>query len=271
MNFDRMPCPAAPGFEKEALLGAAWAGTKALAGRAFKSQPMRFLSARVNDNSLLRAAAPYGQKAENLVARGVGAIAPSQAQRAQRLVKGISKPLMREGFSGAVAGSVLGGGINAALAEPGERGKAFLSGAAQGAFYGGVGGVLQGGSQGLVKNMRAEGIRGLAQRHGMPMAQVGQGIHKMSPWQAIKGSVGAPSMERSMARQKVLGGAGAIGATFVAPNLINPSMPEQPPPPPAAPQQPGLVPNTPGAYYQKQVTASAHLRPIDFSGLPGRP
>ena len=272
MNFERMPYPL-PLMEKEAIWGPLLQGAKFVGRGLMRSLPMKYMGARVNDSAVMRAAAPLGQKAEQWLNRGISRVAPQHSELAGRLTRGVSKPLMREAFAGAMTGGVLSGGLGAAFAPEGERMNAFTSGFGSGALYGGIGGVLQGGGQGLVKNLRAEGIRNLSAKHNVPMSQVGSGIHKMKFKDALKDSfVGKDPLQKSMARQKVLGSTGAATATFVLPNLINPSSePEPAPAPPPAPRQPPLVPNRPGVYYPKETTASVRpiLKHVDFSRLPG--
>ena len=67
---------------------------------------------------------------------------------------GVMNEVKRQARGGAALGGLLEGGINAATAEEGQRGKAFAQGAAHGAASGAIGGALSGGVTGVGRDMR---------------------------------------------------------------------------------------------------------------------
>lgn len=122
------------GLEKTALLGGLLArlggraATNVATSAASKAAPG--LWARTGGRLLEGMASPLGRaghKAVDVAGRWAGA-SPQTIER----VKGLGQHMARE----TVAGGLLGGGLEAALADPGERGGAFLRGAAGGALAG---------------------------------------------------------------------------------------------------------------------------------------
>jgi len=233
-----------------------------------------------NNNPVIRGLMPYGDKAEKLLVQGAGHfLSPERTQSLAQAVKGISRPMVRDAWSNAVIGGGLSGGLNAAFAEKGERGKAFLQGAASGAGLGAVSGAVQGASTGIFKNLRAKNIMNMANTHGVMPGTLGKDIYKQNMFwgkgNALRGAFGKEdSLHRQASRAKLVGGmATGVGAGFILPTaaemaVSRPVPPPPPPPPPPAPVQPPLLANTPAVYYAKQ--GSAVLTRPDFIQLLGR-
>jgi hypothetical protein len=275
LDFERMP--------KTAFWGAARQLMSPLAKRLGFSGGIgigRHLSSR-GKNPLLQKIMPYGTRAEQLLTQGVGKIAPNFAPTFGRAIKGTSRAAMREGFGGAVAGGVFGGGLNAAFANEGERGQAFMSGALSGAGLGALSGAVSGGAGGVVRNLRAKQIQDMAKTQGVKPGVIGKQVFKMPTFwgskenpSAIRGAFGKEKTPlRDVSRAKLMGGTGAAAASWVLPELVMPHAPEPPAPPPA-PSQPQIIPNQPAAYYQHQKASSvreesyaSRLKTPDFSRL----
>jgi hypothetical protein len=178
-----------------------------------------------------------------------------------------------------MVGGALGGASGALTAEEGDRFKGFLRGAGEGALQGVVAGGISSVGSSVVRNRRAMALKNYAREHNMPAAQAGKQLFKEeSFFPAVWNSfAGQTPVQRSMARQKALGGLGVVGATWVAPEIAmrnlfpSPPEPPPPPPPPPAPKQPGILPNAPAVYYPQQLQQKTSqwdpLPHVDFSQL----
>lgn len=242
-------------------------------------------------NPVLRQMRPYGDKAEKWIGQTAGKfLSPERTQSLTQAIKGVSRPMMRDAWSNTVFGGVLGGGINAAMAEEGQRGQAFMHGAAAGAGLGAFSGAVQGASTGVVRNLRNKHTYNLAKAHNVPVGSLRSKINKQNMFwntkdptaagfgqdNALKGAFGKhDTLHRQASRAKLVGGmASGLGAGFVLPTLAESAVPSSvldtvpPPPPPPAPTPPPLLPNVPAVYYNKQ--GSVVLTRPDFIQLLGR-
>jgi hypothetical protein len=194
-------------------------------------------------------------------------------------VQGVGKKMIRDTVSGGLVGGTLSGGLNAAMAEPGERGSAFASGFGSGALSGAGFGAISGVGEGLVNNAKRMRFRDLSKTTGTPMKQLVTRSKDMGWRDAASKSFKAPDpmnplgkMDQGIARTKMTAGLGFLGAQVapdIATSVFGGSSSEPPPPPPPMPQ---YQPNAPAVYsqpqYYKSSSAKIQLRPIDFTNLP---
>lgn len=262
IDIHAMPVPGRPS-EKTAFLG--------MAAKAFGAGLRKY-----GPTGLMKFTNPLAQRAENAVIRGATHLGADPA-KARGLVRGVAHKTIRDTASGALAGGVLSGGINAAMAEPGESGSAFASGFGSGALSGAGFGAASGIGEGLLRNARGMHFKNLAKTTSVPTGQLATRSSRMGWREAFGKAVRKPDsaipgsgLEQNIARAKLVGGLGFAAAQVAPDAAMNAASSSSPPPPP--PQTPQYQPNAPAVYsqpqYYKSSSAKIQLRPIDFTNLP---
>lgn len=212
---------------------------------------------------------PTAQGIENKLVGGAVNWLKTDPEKTKQLLRGIVHKTVRDSAIGAVGGGVLGGLGGAVTAEPGERTKGFfgnvLPGAVTGAGYGAASGV----GGGLIRNLKGMHFKNLGSQHGISPGRVATRASNMGIRDMFGKAFKAPDvrnpigkLDQSIARAKLLGGAGLIGSEILVPEALNRVM---------APEQPEFNPNEAAVYQQPQYKAGSvktRLRPIDFTNLP---
>lgn len=225
---------------------------------------------------LMKFTNPLAQRAENAVISGATRFLGTDPTKTRQLVRGVAHKTIRDAAGGAAVGGVLSGGINAAMAEPGERGSAFASGFGSGALSGAGFGAASGVGEGLLRNAKGMHFKNLAKATGVPTGQLATRAQHMGWRDALGKAVRTPDamnplgkIDQSVARAKLVGGLGFLGAQVAPDAAIGMASGSPPPPPPPTPQ---YQPNAPAVYsqpqYYKSSSAKIQLRPIDFTNLP---
>jgi len=262
IDIRAMPVPGRPS-EKTAFLG--------MAARAF-GQGL----SKLGPSKLMQFTNPLARRAESAVINGATRFLGTDPTKTRQMVRGVAHKAIRDTVSGGLAGGVLSGGLNAAMAEPGERGSAFASGFGSGALSGAGFGAATGVGEGLLGNAKRMRFRELSKTTGMPLKQMVTRSKDMGWRDALGKSMRAPDpmnplgkVDQSIARTKLVGGLG-FAAAQVAPDAAMSAASGSPPPPP--PPTPQYQPNAPAVYsqpqYYKSSSAKIQLRPIDFTNLP---
>lgn len=162
----------------------------------------------------------------NAARKFLPAAAGNVAQAFQKATPGVTKGLGQAAWGDAKAGIALGGlldgGMAAATAAPGERGDAFMQGAARGATIGGLSGAASGVARQGMRNMRQTHLSNVA---GKQMAAQG-----MDPMAAMTYApqAGETALNRSwfggmkdaVKGQGATGRAGALFETAAAPATV---------------------------------------------------
>ena len=161
----------------------------------------------------------------NAARKFLPAAAGNVAQAFQKATPGVSKGLGQAAWGDAKAGIALGGlldgGMAAATAAPGERGDAFMQGAARGATIGGLSGAASG--------VARQGMRNMRQTHLTIMAgkeMHGQGMLGLSPEHAQGTGAAALNnswlndLKSSFTGKSPLGTAGSRFESLAAPATI---------------------------------------------------
>ena len=229
---------------------------------------------KLGPSKLMQFTNPLARRAESAVINGATRFLGTDPTKTRQMVRGVAHKTIRDTASGALAGGVLSGGLNAAMAEPGERGSAFASGFGSGALSGAGFGAVSGVGEGLLGNAKRMRFRDLSKTTGMPLKQMVTRSKDMGWRDALGKSVRTPDamnplgkVDQSIARTKLLGGLGFLGAQ-AAPDVAVNAFSDSPPPP----QTPQFQPNAPAVYsqpqYYKASSAKTQLYPIDFTKLP---
>lgn len=153
------------GLEKEAFWGALRSG----ASKLVSSIPGKHLAAqaggKIGPKAIKNKLAPYGTKAEQGVAKGVGkAFGPTAEKATSGLLKGTAGEMGKQMAGGA---AILGGiqGTAGALAAPeGQGTEQFFKGLGQGALMGAGYGAAGGLAAGSIKNLRRKSLQQMAKR-----------------------------------------------------------------------------------------------------------
>jgi hypothetical protein len=261
-------------FEKAAILGFFGRTLPKYTGRVSKYL-LKPLADRFTPTALARAVQPATRGLEKgISAAGHRFLSPERARTFDRVMRGVPQNTARDIASNALIGGVFEGGLGAAMADSGERGDAFMHGLGSGAVSGAAFGAISGPLAQMARNTRGIHMSGLAQRHGLSRPEMAKQVKGMGTWDALKGSFGkTDDLNRQIARHKIVGGAGQIGAEIALPMMLMPGehTPDAPPPP-AAPSVPSLQPNAPAVYAQPQGfkggSVNYSLRPIDLTKMP---
>lgn len=264
IDISAMPVPGRLS-EKTAFLGMA---TRAMGMGLRKFGP----------TGLMKFTNPLAQRLENSVISGATRFLGTDPTKTRQMVRGVAHKAIRDTAGGALVGGTLSGGLNAAMAEPGERGSAFASGFGSGALSGAGFGAVSGVGEGLLRNAKGMHFKNLAKTTGVPTGQLATKAHRMgwrdsfgkafkTPDPAVPGS----GLDQSVARAKLVGGLGFLGAQ-VAPDAAVSAFSDSESSAPPPPKMPQYQPNAPAVYsqpqYYKSSSAKIQLRPIDFTNLP---
>lgn len=265
-----LPSTKVASFEKEAFLGAASAFGKSVLRPL--SNLGRQLSTKYAPKALNKSLRPLADTVEQGLGRATSGLAgPRAGTTAARVLRAAPRNAIREGITGAAIGGVLEGGLNAATAEPGQRGSAFLRGAGSGAVSGALGGAASGMLGGMTRNARGMHMSELAKRNNLSRPELAKQVKGMGILSAARNAFGkTDNLNRQVARHKLVGGAAQIGAETLLPMALLPGGSKESAPTP--PQNPALTPNAPNVYYQPQyykgASAKTRLKPIDFTKIP---
>ena len=215
-------------------------------------------------------AAPAGAAIEKGAASGAGKVLGEPGkQLAANVVKGVPGQAAKDAVTFGGFSAALEGGLGAAGAEEGQRGKAFLEGAGHGALSGAAMGGLMGGPGGAFKNVRRSSLQQAAKRNMARPGASGQLFPKqeaarLADQQLNRGffgslkdtAKGGGSIGRAGSAQNAAGGLGQFGAEWIAPAMILPaslgggnpfaaSEPEAPAPQPTPAKVAALAPAAP--------------------------
>lgn len=164
----------------------------------------------------------------NFVGNRMGAPA---RQATEKMMKGTGAEMIRQTGGQAAAGAALEGGMNAAMAEEGQRGSAFLEGAGHGAASGAMFGAAMGGFGKPVANLRRSSMTQRAARQGLrggaaaqaAKRQMGQSA-RTSLLGAVKPGKSTNPLGRGADIEDTIGGLGRIGAELALPLAIVPAI-----------------------------------------------
>lgn len=261
VDFTQLPVPRTS-FEKTAFLGAV--------GRAVSKYGPGRLS-----NWLAPKTKPLEKGLVNALSR-VGA----NPVKTQQLLRGALGSGVRDAVSGAAIGGVLEGGIRGALAEEGEGANEFFRGLGSGAVSGAGYGALTGIGGRVARNSRLMAYQNIAKNNpGLSTLSVARRGKDMGFRSSLQKAFKAPDpqnpmgqIDRNIARAKLLGGAGVLGAEWGLPSVMpsgDAGAQDIPQPPPM--QQPQYQPNAPAVYEQPQYYKAGsfnQLTSIDFNKMP---
>lgn len=165
-----------------------------------------------------------GGNVERAVGRGVGHVLGPQGQAtSNKLLKGTAGEIASQAVGGAGVLGLIQGGLEAATADPGQRGQAFLSGlgsgAASGAMYGGLSGLV--GKP--IRNLRQSALTQAVKRRGLKpnlaSKSMDQGFFKNLKTIGT-GKSKVPGINRELAGINAAGQVGQLGAEWVVPTMI---------------------------------------------------
>jgi hypothetical protein len=200
--------------------------------------------------------------------------------KTQQRLRGVIGSGIRDAATGAAIGGVLEGGIRGLTAEEGEGGKEFLRGLGSGALTGAGFGAVTGVGGKLMRNTRLMHYQDIAKNTpGLSTKRVAQRGGNMGIRDAFGKAFKAPDpsnpmgkLDQGIARTKLLGGAGILGAEWLVPGMIptgDAGAQDNPKPPPMP--QPQFQPNAPAVYEQPQYYKAGsfkQLTSIDFTKMP---
>lgn len=254
-----IPASLRAGHEKTAFLSTLRTGGKLLG--------------KLMPGNLTRAANPYLTQGQNKLVGAINKAMPGSGQTARTVLNRVPRAAAYEGIAGAQIGGLLGGTVNAAAAEPGDRTKAFISGFGSGALTGGLSGAVGGAGAQAVRNLGRSSAMRDAARFGTSPKAVASQYKNLGNFKSIRNlaSSKASPLDKSLSRNKLLTGAGMTGSYLALPELVTPSE-ETPKDQPQPLSQPPLLPNAPSTYtqpqYYKLSSEKTALRPIDFEKIP---
>lgn len=247
------------GLQKTAFLGAIRAlGPRIAAspmGQAIKSKvvaPVSHAISKVTNPVSDALSAGINQGGAAIEAKGVeGArrlFGNSGATAASTVLKGAPSEAIRQGVGGALIGGGFQGTLDAAMAEDGQRGDAFLNGAGMGAASGAAFGVLGGGFGQATKNIRRTNLKQNLTRQGInPATAASKGMVNQQMDRGFFGNLKdvvtkQGPMGRSGSLANLGGQVSQVGTEWIAPMAILPAslgggIPGMGQPQPAQPEQ----------------------------------
>jgi len=176
--------------------------------------------------------------------RGARKFIPAMVSKAQGtgLTRGLGKEMMTQTGAGAALGGLLEGGISAYSAEDGQKGKAFLHGAAHGAATGALAGAATAPVTTAARNLRLKGLERMAGPGGADLAQK----QLQRSWTGgIKDlATGKGPMGRRGAAFETFAAPATLAAEVAIPGAVLGGMghgDQQPPPAAGAPPAPGQM------------------------------
>lgn len=209
-------------------VGTAGSALNAGKGMAAKAYQAGTAPIRQGYGAVANKLAPVGKAMEEGAAAGVGKVLGKPgADLTKRVVKGTPGKALREATSFGVLGAGIEGGLGAATAEEGQKGKAFLEGAGHGALSGAAMGGLMGGFGGAMKNVRRGSLQQAAMRQGMKGGKSLQAANQQLNRGFFKSigdtAMGGGNLGRKGSAQNVAGGMAQVGAEWMAPLAVLPA------------------------------------------------
>lgn len=206
-----------------------------------------------------------GQIAERgIYSQSKNVLGPEAQRTFKAYTKGVPGQTLKETALGAGLGAVIGAPLEAAFAEPGERGEAALHGAVSGLGTGAVWGGISGLSRGLIHNATRRNLQQYAakRRFKNPAAEAKQLFDDRSWWQNVKDTAtGKGPLGRRGAATAALGGtAGLVLGDVYLPTKIDAALNPHP-----TPDQPRVV--TASARRDKDVKMPAGIKGSMFGSL----
>lgn len=200
---------------------------------------------------------------KNIYAQTGKFLSPASQRTFKAYTKGIPGQTLKETALGAGLGAAIGAPLEAAFAEPGERGEAALHGAVSGLGTGALWGGISGLSRGLIHNATRRNLQNYASSRGFknPAAEAKQLFDERSWWQNVKDTAtGKGPLGRRGAATAALGGtAGLVLGDVYLPTKIDSMINPLPAEYPAQPlDQPRVV--TASAKKNKEVKMPAGIK-----------
>lgn len=164
----------------------------------------------------------------NFVGNRMGAPARDATQK---MIKGTGAEMIRQTGGQAAAGAALEGGLNAATAEEGQKGKAFLEGAGHGAATGAMFGAAMGGFGKPLSNLRRSSMTQRAMRQGLRGGAATKAMEQQMGQKArtsLLGAVRPGASKNPLGRgadiEDTIGGLGRVGAELALPMAVVPAI-----------------------------------------------
>jgi hypothetical protein len=172
-------------------------------------------------------------------------LSPAAQQTLKKYVGGVASNTLQETAANAALGGVIGGGLQAAFAEPGEGVNAGLRGVVPGVLGGAAWGAVSGPTRALMRNATRQHLEGraIASKIHNPAAAAKKLVDTDSWWQNVKDSVTSNHpMGRTAPALAALSGTAAMGlADFYLPSKLNIMGMSEPPEAPPPSQQSRVV------------------------------
>lgn len=204
--------------------------------------------------------------------RGARKLIPAAVSKVQGsgLTRGLGKEMLTQTGAGAALGGLIEGGIGAATADEGQRGQAFLHGAAHGAATGALAGAATAPVTTAARNLRLKGLEHMAGPGGAEAAQ--QQLSRSWTGGMKDLVTGKGPMGRRGAAFETLAAPATLAAEFAVPSMVLGSGE----PPSRQPEPHATVPPAPGQLQQMQPKVAeaadspqAPIEPILGTALGG--